>query len=83
MSDPTLFATALAMLLVAILGFLVLIVAMLLYASRHLVVRRRPRPYPGCVACKVADADDDAADSGRLGYLGLHQEREHTGGVRW
>lgn len=77
MSDLDLFTTSLVLLL------LILLTVLGVYNQRHFVVRRRPRPYPGCVACKVADADDDAADSGRLGYLGLHQEREHTGGVRW
>lgn len=67
--------------LLAIVGFVVLAVLLMKAGRRERA--RRPIPYPGCVACQVAELDDEAADTGRLGYLGIHQEREHTGGVRW
>lgn len=71
-----------ALLLLSVLGFLILIIALVVDGSRRerAALRRRPAPYPGCPACRVALAIDP---QGWEDPLERHQAAEHARGVRW
>jgi hypothetical protein len=77
---------AAALLLLSIAGLLALVIVLAVAGGRQdgSIPRRRPRPYPGCCACQVADADDVDAEPGPGGSaLVAHQMGAHTRGVRW
>ena len=79
-------AVAWFVLTIAVGGLFLISVIVLIRQARGRRARG-PFPYPGCVACKVALADDvddrehHGAHAGQA--LELHQMAEHTGGPRW
>ena len=72
--------TAVALLVLSVLGFALLIVALARSGARRARLARRPLPYPGCLDCAAANVSD--LQGFTTGALERHENRYHFG-PRW